>query len=447
MIDASPLGDTAAAQLRDDVLDALDTRGAEVQLFVPDARRLAHCIGCFHCWVEAPGVCRYADGLPGLLREITRSDTVVWLERLRFGGHSAAMKQVLDRTLGLLLPDFVLAGGELSHPPRYAHPPRLVGIAIAEPEAAAEEEALYRAVVGRNARNLHAPSHAGVVVFTTDDAARRQARILDALTRADAVPSLDELARFVPRPQVPPEPAKPRSGHALLLVGSPRQLSASTSLRLGERVIRGLEERGWTSEIRTAGRALRREEGEQALHEAWGRADLVLVASPIYLDTLPYLLTAALEAVARHAVISGPRPGQRIAAVCNSSFPQPAQSSLALATCARFAAAAGIGWAGGLALGAGAWIEGLPLEGPGHSPLPTRHVLEALDRTAAALALGLPVPAEAVSLMARVPFRGLPFWLWQRVYGSMSGRVLRARAAEHGVRVESWTARPFGDQS
>ncbi len=445
VIDASPLGDGGVEGVRDDVLALLRERGDAVELFATSTRRLAHCIGCFHCWIEAPGICRYADGIADLLRAIVQSDTVVWLECLRFGGHSAALKQVLDRMLGLLLPEFVLARGELSHPPRYPRPPRLVGIAVAERRPAPEEEALYRALVGRNARNLHARSHAGAVVASSDDLATRRRIILDTLARTDTVPSLDEIARLVPDPTVRPATIPGPSGHALLLVGSPRQLSGSTSLRLGERMLRGLEGRGWTGEVRSADRGLRHREGERALLEAWDRADLVLVASPIYLDTLPYLLTAALEAVARHTAESGSRPGQRIAAICNSSFPQAAQSSLALAVCARFAAVAGVGWAGGLGLGAGAWIEGRPLEGPERSPLPTRHVLEAIDLAAAALARGGPVPSDAVRLMARVPFRGLPFGLWQRLYGSLSGRVLRARAAENGVAMESWAARPYAD--
>jgi multimeric flavodoxin WrbA len=443
VIDASPPGDIVAGRVRAEMLDVLAGRGDEVSLFVPDARRLAHCIGCFHCWVEAPGVCRYSDGIADLFRAVVQSDTVAWLEQLRFGGHSAALKQVLDRMLGLMLPDFVLAGGELSHPPRYPRPPRLIGIALAESPPSPEEVALYSAVVGRNARNLHARSHTAAVLFATDDPAKHHATLVDALTRDDTVPSLEEIARLVPGPTVDANPAPPVPGHVLLLVGSPRQLSASTSLRLGERVLGGLMERGWTSEVVTAGRGLRHDEGERALLEAWDRADLVLIVSPIYLDTPPCLLTAALEAVARHARTAGSRPGQRLVAICNSSFPQAAQSSLALAVCARFAAAVGIAWAGGLALGGGAWIEGQPLEGRGRPPLPTRHVLEALDLTAAALALGLPVPAEAASGIARVPFRGLPFWLWQRLYGSLTARVLRARAARNGIGPEIWAARPF----
>jgi multimeric flavodoxin WrbA len=440
VIDASQGCGPGADGVRHRVLAALDRHDDQIEVWVPDGRRLAHCIGCFHCWIETPGVCRYADGMADLLAAIVRSDTVLWLERLRFGGHSAALKQVLDRTLGLMLSDFVLAKGELSHPPRYPHPPRLVGIAVTE-RATQLDDALYGAVVGRNARNLHAPSHAAAVVSTVDDPSLQLATIEAALDRCDPLPSLDGIARLVPPPLPATDPT--RAGHALLLVGSPRQLSPSTSQRLGERILIGLRHRGWTSETRTVSRALRRELERRALLEAWRGADLVVIASPIYLDTPPYLLTAALEAVSRQTEIAPARDGQRIAALFNSSFPQSAQSSLALAVCARFAHETGIIWAGGLAIGAGAWIEGRPLEGRGRSLLPTGRLLRALDLAAAALAVGAPVPDEAVALSARAPVGALPFWLWQRLYGSLTGRALRARAARHGVGGTALRTRPY----
>ena len=57
-----------------------------------------------------------------------------------------------------------------------------------------------------------------------------------------------------------------------------------------------------------------------------------------------------------------------------------------------------MGWAGGLALGAGPLLDRRPLREAGDVARP---VMQALDLAAAALAEGQDVPAEAVELMGR----------------------------------------------
>jgi hypothetical protein len=92
-------------------------------------------------------------------------------------------------------------------------------------------------------------------------------------------------------------------------------------------------------------------------------------------------------------------------AIVNSGFPEIHQNAVALAICEEFAAQSGIAWAGGLALGGGGMVGGQPLTETKRSGPPVKHVIQALDLTAAALSDGLPVPAQAVKLMAKNPAR------------------------------------------
>ena len=50
-----------------------------------------------------------------------------------------------------------------------------------------------------------------------------------------------------------------------------------------------------------------------------------------------------------------------------------------------------------------------------------KHVIRALDLTAAALAEGRPVAQEAVTMMTRSPIPCIPFAIWCWLYGRVGG--------------------------
>ncbi len=118
----------------------------------------------------------------------------------------------------------------------------------------------------------------------------------------------------------------------------------------------------------------------------------------------------------------------------NCGFPEASQNRTALAICRRFAAEAGFEWAGGLALGMGEAIGGRPLKEAGGM---VRRIVKALDLAGDALALGHPIPEEAVRLMAK-PL--VPRWL----YILMGNRGWKKRAANHGT-TDALNARPHED--
>jgi hypothetical protein len=94
----------------------------------------------------------------------------------------------------------------------------------------------------------------------------------------------------------------------------------------------------------------------------------------------------------------------------------------------------GYEWMGGLALGMGGAIDGKPLTKMGRM---VKHILRALDLTAAAADRGQPVPAEAVDLMAK-PL--MPRWL----YTAVGNRGWKQQAKKNGVR-NRINARPYAE--
>lgn len=195
-----------------------------------------------------------------------------------------------------------------------------------------------------------------------------------------------------------------------------------------------LETRGVETENLYVYPALRSPDRLEALIAAVVRADLVILATPLYVDSLPSAVIEILEILACRLAGYERPTGQQFLAIVNSGFPEAHHNNLALAICRRFARETGFVWAGGMALGAGEAIKGKPLAESGGM---ARQVLVALDLAAGALAEGNPIPQEAEELMAR-PL--MPAWIYRKM-GHL-GWWLQAR--EHGaqwkLRQRVWAA-------
>ena len=180
-------------------------------------------------------------------------------------------------------------------------------------------------------------------------------------------------------------------------MGSPKIKSPSTSGVLGEELLGRLAKAGWQTESLTLKPSTFREAGQAELLAAVDRADLILLAFPLYIDALPYLVTKALEVIAEHRRAAGDaaRP-QGLFGLANNGFPEAHQNNLALSILRRFAARTGMTWLGGMALGAGeGMIGGRPLTAKGANGIPLFRISQALDAAGAALARGEALPAEA----------------------------------------------------
>lgn len=126
-------------------------------------------------------------------------------------------------------------------------------------------------------------------------------------------------------------------------------------------------------------------------------ADILVVASPLSVDTLPALPTLALEQLRGLRQTGHDRPAQLVG-VAKCGFPEPEQARLALPVLREAAAEMGMVWAGGLAIGGGEAIRGRPLETTGGM---TTALRKALDLAAEALSQGGSVPQGAAVAAAR----------------------------------------------
>lgn len=217
----------------------------------------------------------------------------------------------------------------------------------------------------------------------------------------------------------------------LLLVGSPKG-SGSTSEALGTYLLDHLEGEGVETEVARIIPSLRSEEGRNKLLDAVAGADLLILASPLYADSLPSGVTRLFEIIGAEGKERPGFSGTRFAAVINCGFPEARQCDTAVAICRCFAKEAGMAWMGGLSLGGGESIGGRPLQEAGGV---ARNARKALDLASAALSEGRRVPDEAVSLMAQ---QTISPWLYT-VVGDIGWRR-KARKHKAGKRMKD---RPY----
>ena len=79
----------------------------------------APCQGCFGCWTKHPAECGMKDSLHQVCRVIGQADELVTVTKNLYGGYSAAVKNVLDRSIGTSTPFSTYRGREMHHTLRY----------------------------------------------------------------------------------------------------------------------------------------------------------------------------------------------------------------------------------------------------------------------------------------------------------------------------------------
>ena len=85
---------------------------------------------------------------------------------------------------------------------------------------------------------------------------------------------------------------------ALLLIGSAKR-PRSTSESLGTYLLERLAEKGFAVESVLIHQSLRQDERHEALLAAIDRADLLVLAFPLYIDSLPSVVVRTMELIAR----------------------------------------------------------------------------------------------------------------------------------------------------
>jgi multimeric flavodoxin WrbA len=402
------------------VVRALEARGVQVDLRRMQEISVAWCQGCFECWTHTPGICKIDDAGRSIAEAVAKSDVLVYLTPVTFGGYSSELKKALDRSLGVLLPFFKRIDGEVHHAPRYAHH-LAIGVVATLKHPDAEAETTLRTLVTRNAINFAAAVHAVAVLNGPTDEVHEAATCTALISTLTAPPTaaphvhIDDVDRLLPALPCTEDAAVPPR-RALLLVGSAKPRGTSTSEALGHEMLGRLKARGIATTTRWVQHDAHSAHGLAALTADVRTHDLFVIATPLYIDSLPSLVTRSLEALAADRWSLASPPPLTVALIVNCGFPEARHCSVATAICALFARATGARWAGALQLGGGGTVDGRSLSEAGGV---VRHLPAALDKACAMLADGRAIPPESLAafrqaLMPTTLYMaaGDAGWLW-----------------------------------
>ena len=113
--------------------------------------KYAPCQGCFGCWTKHPAECFMKDKLHEACRILGLADERVIVTKNLYGGYSAAVKNVLDRSIGTSTPFSTYRGRQMHHTLRYGK--HNLWKVIVYGEITEDEKNTFRYLAERNAVN------------------------------------------------------------------------------------------------------------------------------------------------------------------------------------------------------------------------------------------------------------------------------------------------------
>jgi len=88
ILDGTDSGEETLSSVLSVLSKEIKRGGAQLEIFPLREMKLAHCLGCFNCWVKTPGMCVEADAGREIARAVVQSDTTVFFTPVTFGGYS-----------------------------------------------------------------------------------------------------------------------------------------------------------------------------------------------------------------------------------------------------------------------------------------------------------------------------------------------------------------------
>lgn len=180
----------------------------------------------------------------------------------------------------------------------------------------------------------------------------------------------------------------------LLLIGSPRG-KGSNSYVIGKFLASRLEEQGFTTDELFCMSSVKTPGGIEELLRQTDEADIIILATPLYVDSLPSYTIRAMELIHDHRK-GKPAGKQLLVGILNCGFPEPSHNDIALDIICNFADESALKWGGAVRVGMGEALNG-KLDGKGMG----RRLAEGLSSGALSLSKGEPMSAKAEEMLSR----------------------------------------------
>ena len=311
---------------------------------VADSGLIKPCVGCFGCWTKTPGECVIKDSYERMGALIHKADEVVVMTKYTYGGFSSFVKNVFDRSIGLVLPFFEIVDGEMHHKNRYpeAKKVRFIfrGASLTEEDKTAATE--YVHAVCKNFRTC-IPE----IIFEEDENAAPKKRLYAVPDKA--------------------------SEKTILLNCSMRGANANS-----KKILNALapQLKGRVESIDLVQYIKKMDELKKILNDA----DRIVFGTPLYVDGIPSSPLRVMEMMEKEGKLGG----KTIYVVSNMGFYESDQLKNLMAMFKRWSENCGYTYGGGLAVGAGEMVGSMMKPG-GAAGGPSYNASMGLERLAEAV--------------------------------------------------------------
>ena len=143
-----------------------------MQMIDLSSLHIANCTGCFGCWTKTPGKCVIRDDAVTVYPLIAKSDTLLYVSRIQYGGYDAVMKTMLERAIPVQKAFIRIVNGETHHVQRDVVPKKatIIGYGC----IGSEDKVLFQKLVARNALNMQFESYQ--IQFVSESAVENAVR-------------------------------------------------------------------------------------------------------------------------------------------------------------------------------------------------------------------------------------------------------------------------------
>lgn len=121
------------------------------------------CYGCFKCWTKTPGKCIINDFYTEMPKFILHNNIFIIITKIHYGCYSPYIKNVIDRSIGILLPFFKSVNGEIHHVSRYDKFPKFIAIGYGK-DITSDEKATFKNLVKAYCINLSFTQYESFIV-------------------------------------------------------------------------------------------------------------------------------------------------------------------------------------------------------------------------------------------------------------------------------------------
>ena len=126
--------------------------------------KITNCVGCFGCWTKTPGKCVSRDDAVKVYPEIAKSDTLLYVSRIKYGGYDTIMKTMLERAIPVQQAFIRIVAGETHHIQREVTPKKATIIAYGD--ISEGEKEVFKKLISRNAHNMNFENYN--IIFATE---------------------------------------------------------------------------------------------------------------------------------------------------------------------------------------------------------------------------------------------------------------------------------------